>query len=90
LLTGVFWGIVGAIFLVFGILTISREDEEKGAAISGSLAATVVGGIGIFAALYSDWALGVLTGNLAGEPSEDTRILYWIYFVAKRLPLLTS
>lgn len=44
--------------------------------------------VGFFAALYSDWALGVMTGNLVGAPSSNIRVLYWIYFVAKRLPLL--
>lgn len=43
---------------------------------------------GLLAALYSDWVLGVITGNLAGVPSGDVRVIYWIYFVAKRLPLM--
>jgi hypothetical protein len=38
--------------------------------------------------LYSDWVLGVITGNLAGAPSGDVKVIYWIYFVAKRLPLM--
>jgi hypothetical protein len=45
----------------------------------------------IFAALYSDWVLGVITGNLVGAPSGDVRVIYWIYwiyFAAKRLPLM--
>ena len=43
---------------------------------------------GIFAVLYSDWALGVITGNLAGAPSRDIKAIYWTYFVAKRLPVI--
>jgi hypothetical protein len=48
----------------------------------------VVAFVGFFAALYSDWALGVMTRNLAGAPSHDIAVLYYIYFAAKRLPLL--
>jgi hypothetical protein len=48
----------------------------------------VVAFVGFFTALYSDWALGVMTRNLAGAPSLDIAVLYYIYFAAKRLPLL--
>lgn len=46
-------------------------------------------GVVILGVLYSDWILGVIAGNLAGVPSGDIRILYWAYFAAKRLPMLT-
>ena len=42
----------------------------------------------LLAPLYSDWVLGVITGNLAGAPSGNVKVIYWIYFVAKRLPLI--
>ena len=43
---------------------------------------------GILAVFYSDWALGVMTGNISGLPSGDVAPLYWSYFVGKRLPIL--
>ena len=44
----------------------------------------------LFALFWMDWALGIITGNLAGSPGKDRReqAIYWIYFIAKRLPLL--
>ena len=43
-------------------------------------------GFGVLVAIYSDWILGAIAGNLAGEPSSDIATIYWLYFVAKRLP----
>jgi hypothetical protein len=37
--------------------------------------------------LYSDWVLGLISGDLAGAPGGGVALFYWIYFVAKRLPL---
>jgi hypothetical protein len=52
-----------------------------------SITAAAVVALGV---LYSDWILGAIAGNLVGFPSSDNLVLYWIYFVAKRLPLLSS
>jgi hypothetical protein len=41
------------------------------------------------AALYSDWALGVTAGNLAGQPSPEIKVLYWAYFASERLTMLS-
>jgi hypothetical protein len=38
---------------------------------------------GILAVFYSDWALGMMTGNIVGLPSGDVAALYWSYFVGK-------
>jgi len=46
-------------------------------------------GVGLLAALYSDWALAFVPGNMAGVPSSDNSALYWTYFFAKRIPLLS-
>ena len=43
-----------------------------------------------FALLWMDWGLGIVTGNLVGVPSRDVQALYWTYFVAKRLPMLSG
>ncbi|KAK3059117.1 hypothetical protein LTR09_000683 [Extremus antarcticus] len=49
--------------------------------------------LGVGAVIYSDWALAVLTHNIIGRPKSDKRyivVLYWMYFAAKRLPMLSS
>jgi hypothetical protein len=40
-------------------------------------------------ALYSDWCLGLMLGDLKGVPSSDNAPLYWTYFAAKRLSMLS-
>lgn len=44
---------------------------------------------GLFGAFYCDWILAALTNNWSGAPSNDIAALYWIYFVAKRFPMLS-
>ncbi|KAF8534809.1 hypothetical protein BDD12DRAFT_755045 [Trichophaea hybrida] len=44
---------------------------------------------GFLAALYSDWVLAGLAGNLIGVPSKDNSALYYAYFAAKRLPFFS-
>lgn len=44
---------------------------------------------GFFSALYADLVLGSIAENLLGWPSDDYAPLYWIWFFAKRLPLLS-
>ena len=40
-------------------------------------------------AFYSDWCLGLILGDLTGIPSSDYSPLYWTYFAAKRLSMLS-
>ena len=44
---------------------------------------------GFFSSLYSDLVLGSIAENLFGLPSEDFAPLYWAWFIAKRLPMLS-
>jgi len=46
-------------------------------------------GVGVLAALYSDWVIAFLAGNMAGVPMSDNALLYWTYFFAKRIPLFS-
>ncbi|KAN0089717.1 hypothetical protein V8E51_019977 [Hyaloscypha variabilis] len=43
----------------------------------------------VLSALYSDWILGAIAGNLVGWPSGDIAPLYWGYIIAKRLPFFS-
>jgi len=45
--------------------------------------------VGMLAAFYSDWVLGAITGNLVGTPGSSNKIIYWSYFIAKRIPLFS-
>jgi len=54
---------------------------------SAVLAFTAV--FGFFSALYADLVLGAIADNLLGLPSADYAPLFWIWFFAKRLPLLS-
>jgi len=62
-------------------------DTGLSAIVSG------VGGIilvGMLAAFYSDWILGAIAQHgWSGAPSGDNIWLYWSYFVAKRLLLVS-
>ncbi|KAF2462636.1 uncharacterized protein BDR25DRAFT_386309 [Lindgomyces ingoldianus] len=42
-----------------------------------------------FAVFYSDWVLAAVDGNWVGTPSGDQKYLYWVYFSAKRLPMVS-
>ena len=47
--------------------------------------------VGTFMLLLSicmDWVLAVIAGNYSGKPDGDIAIMFWIYFMAKRLPML--
>lgn len=46
-------------------------------------------GFAMMITLYSDWILAAIAGNWAGTPSSDNAVLYWLFFFAKRLPLLS-
>ena len=44
------------------------------------------------AVIYSDWALAVIAHNIVGVPDGNNAkiaVIYWTYFAAKRLPMLS-
>ncbi|KAF2992981.1 hypothetical protein E8E13_000160 [Curvularia kusanoi] len=51
--------------------------------------AAFVAVFGFFAALYGDLVLGIVANNVLGTPSRDVSALYWVWFIAKRFPLLS-
>ncbi len=98
-ITAVFAGCIGGVMvMIAGITFLWKMSDKKetsnrvGGIILQSGLATFMAGmviIGLLAAFYSDWILGVMTHNLVGAPSSDNEMLYWLYFAAKRLPLLS-
>jgi hypothetical protein len=93
LITYVMWGVAGALALLLGlscsycIWTEDHPEDRRRSRAVGASVLTVLALIGITGALYSDWVLGAMAGNYSGIPSGDIAALYWIYFIAKRLPL---
>lgn len=55
----------------------------------GSAVLAFIAVFGFFSALYSDLVLGAVAENLIGFPTTDYAPLYWIWFIAKRLPMLS-
>jgi hypothetical protein len=43
----------------------------------------------VAAVFYSDWVLAAVERNWMGVPASDNKFVYWLYFMAKRLPLLS-
>jgi hypothetical protein len=97
-ITYVFGGISGVIILVgvLSALATAVGDEVCTDACAEACGACIIGPpafgaialvtLGVF---YSDWILGAIAGNMAGEPSGDVVIIYWLYFAFKRLPLFS-
>jgi hypothetical protein len=93
------------LMLIFGIIGMcsqccgSRKEVVNNSSMENLGKNTVAIGIMVFlvagsatsvlAALYSDWVLGAIAGNLVGLPSGDVAPLYWGYILAKRLPFFS-
>jgi len=68
----------------------SMESLGRSTIAVGIMVSLVAGSAtSVLAALYSDWVLGAIAGNLVGLPSGDVAPLYWGYILAKRLPFLS-
>ena len=85
-----FW--IGLVFLTVFLQYAGRQERFTGnsAVLLNDHAKTLFISLVVFLsslALYSDWILGGVAGNWSGEPSGDIAILYWAYFLVKRLPM---
>ncbi len=93
-ITYVFGGVaVGSILVVAIIIFIgSWEGENFFSSLFGSSVFAAVFSffvLTILFALYADWVLGCIAGDLVGFPSSDNAFFYWAYFAAKRLPIIS-
>ncbi|KAM7190203.1 hypothetical protein V8F20_009825 [Naviculisporaceae sp. PSN 640] len=87
IVTGVFGGVVA--FMIIGVVILGLCAFGK---VWVSLLTGIIVGIFVLTilfALYTDWALACMVGDVVGRPSRDNQVLYWLYFVAKRLPMLS-
>lgn len=89
IVTYVFGGAVVGVAVTVGVISFCLQNDEGFVmAWLWGIAAAIMAW-GCLGAIYSDWILAAIAGNLAGIPSGDNVILYWTYFVVKRLPLLS-
>jgi hypothetical protein len=102
---GIVIALPAGLMLIVGIVSMfrqccgSRKEEVNNSSTEtlvmetvaiGYMAFLVAGSTtSVLAALYSDWILGAIAGNLVGLPSGDVAPLYWGYIVAKRLPFFS-
>jgi hypothetical protein len=91
-LTYGFVAVVAAVSVFIGIIVYNaRENSRFRMGFFASIGTAIV----VFAAgavIYSDWALAIIAGNLIGTPDGNNilvNVLYWSYFVAKRLPMFS-
>lgn len=90
-ITYVFGGTCSAAIL---LITISfwirsacdHDDDDMGTVCMVAPAVTAAFAVVVLGVFYSDWILGAVANNLAGFPSSDIMLLYWTYFVAKKVP----
>jgi hypothetical protein len=88
LITYVMWGVPGGVCVLFACFVCAVVDS-KDRTLGGSftLIGSVVAGVGIVGAWYNDWILAAIAENYSGLPSSDNAVLYWGYFIAKKIPL---
>jgi hypothetical protein len=91
LITYIMWGVPGGIVGLIALSIVCLVSDEgillkTGVTFLTLLLGAIVG-VGVLAALYSDWVLAAIAGNYSGVPSGDNAILYYGYFIAKRIPL---
>ncbi|KAM7197519.1 hypothetical protein V8F33_005485 [Rhypophila sp. PSN 637] len=87
IVTGVFGGIVLFIIVVVVVLFLCAFGKLTISLVMGAVVGVFV--LTILFALYTDWALACLVGDVVGRPSRDNAVFYWCYFAAKRLPMLS-
>ncbi|KAK0645713.1 hypothetical protein B0T16DRAFT_411802 [Cercophora newfieldiana] len=105
IITGVFGGVASLLILanmaVYWTVTrrLDKSQPQYGGQlrrfterVTGSFLALT--GASLFAgtllfAFYSDWALAAMAGDIVGQPTRDNAVYYWLYFAAKRLPMLS-
>lgn len=98
IITSVFGAVTLAIAIVVGLVVCcimsgnGSHDTILGPILGSSLAAcgVALACFGVLGAFYSDWILAATAENMVGAPSGDNAVLYWSYFIAKRLPFFST
>lgn len=80
--------LIAGFFVTIGILVLFSLLQIS----IGSTKVFAITGLFVIVSLttfFGDWALGLILDNMSGAPSHDNAAVYWTYFVAKRLTLLS-
>ncbi|GAB1316478.1 hypothetical protein MFIFM68171_06688 [Madurella fahalii] len=95
IVTGVFGGLVLFIMLCVAVLCFCAMSGKTGCMGKLGFSVLVCGAVTVFVltvlfAFYTDWALAALAGgDLIGRPGGENAAVYWAYFAAKRLPMVS-
>lgn len=95
IVTGVFGGLVLFIMLCVAVLCFCAMSGKTGCMGKLGFSVLVCGVVTVFVltvlfAFYTDWALAALAGgDLVGRPGGENAAVYWAYFAAKRLPMVS-
>ena len=95
-LTAAFYAAAGAggLVVVAGVLYLfmrRAKDQDRVIAqrlVVGGLVG-MVGTFNVIRTFYSDWVLGEMTDDIAGLPSGDRVVIYWLYWISERLPMFS-
>ena len=85
LITSAFAAVLGCSIIAVTWIWYYYYDEVESVVLFLNFALIVIS----MSALYSDWTLGVMAGNLLGVPSGDIAVLFWSYFALKRFTMLS-
>jgi len=86
---GVGVGLIAA-FVALATCPSRGSGDTKGRIRSSYLSLGVgVTAMTVLFALYSDWALAAVAGDLVGTPTKDNEVLYYFYWMAKRFPMFS-
>jgi len=87
-----FGGVAGlsVVFIIFlqWLLVETRSVSSNDA--FGKTAAMVLIALGFVALLWSDWVLALIKQQVSGVPDGNNALIGWLYFVAKRLTMLST
>ncbi|KAJ9624170.1 hypothetical protein H2203_005621 [Taxawa tesnikishii (nom. ined.)] len=89
--TYVFSAIVGTLVVVVVLVFIFLGEDVTDRFVWGGLGAvlTAIFAFGALSALYSDMVLAAIANNWSGAPFDDNKYIFWAWFAAKRLPILS-
>ena len=69
-----------------------KEKREEHSTLARAILFAIIAfllSFGVLFAVQSDWALGIIAGDLSGAPPSDSAALYWTYFIFALLPFFS-
>jgi hypothetical protein len=75
--------------IIFCVVTAIAAYIISGRSWVTALATAMGAVIFVYLPWYVDWALGILIPDVSGMPIPSDKVLYWLFFAAGRLPMLS-